>query len=286
MASPGNTKAVRDLFGSDADRYDARHYRSRHRTYIGDRQRLVARMLSSFGLPAGARVLDVACGPGHFLLTAKEAGFNVVGIDSSPDMLRTSGNRLGDGASLTRGDATMLPFESGSFDIVNCSGLIEYIPVPGGMLREFLRVLKPGGRAMVSSTNRIAPALALLPIMDALKRSSIVRRLIRALRLPVDEASLRDRGFDFTFHTSGGLVALMDEAGFEDIGMHYCHLQLLPHPLDHLVPAVTTACVNLTDRLLGVRPFGSLAEGLLAVGQRGAGPTVFASDSTSDDTCR
>jgi ubiquinone/menaquinone biosynthesis C-methylase UbiE len=268
MASPDNTEAVRELFGSDADRYDARHYRSRYRTYIGDRQKLVTRILASFGLPAGARVVDIACGPGHFLLAARQAGLNVVGIDNSPDMLRTSGTRLGPGAQLARGDATSLPFESGTFDLLNCSGLIEYIPEPGGMLREFRRILKPGGRAMVSSTNRIAPALALLPVMDALKRSTTVRRVIRALRLPVDEASLRDRGFDFTFHTPGKLTALMAEAGFQDLAMHYCHLQLLPHPFDHIMPAVTTACVNLTDWLLGVRPFGALAEGLLAVGQR------------------
>jgi len=268
MASRDDTDAVRELFGSDADRYDTRHYRSRHRTYIGDRQKLVTRLLMSFSLPAEARVVDIACGPGHFLLAAKQASFKVVGIDSSPDMLRASGIRLGAGALLARGDATMLPFDSGTFDLLNCSGLIEYIPEPGGMLREFRRVLKPGGRAMVSSTNRIAPALALLPVMDALKRSTTVRRAIRALRLPVDEASLRDRGFEFTFHTPAKFSTIMADAGFVDLAMHYCHLQLLPHPLDHMVPAVTTACVNLTDRFLGTRPFSALAEGLLAVGRR------------------
>jgi hypothetical protein len=50
--------------------------------------------------------------------------------------------------------------------------------------------------------------------------------------------------------------------------MHYYHLQLFPHPLDHLIPAATTACVKLTDRFLTVRPLNAFAEGLLAVGSR------------------
>lgn len=268
MSRPDTTRAVRELFGSDADRYDHRHYRSRHRTYIGDRQQLVARMLRSFALPAGARVLDVACGPGHFLLAATQAKLQAIGIDSSRDMLRTSASRLGPRSRLAQGDAAALPFETGTFDLVNCSGLIEYIPDSGTMLREFHRILKPNGRAMVSSTNRHAPALVLLPLMDALKRSALVHRVVRLLRLPVDEASLQERSFKFTFHTARELAADLSNAGFARIETHFCHLQLLPHPSDHIVPWATTACVNFTDRFLTVRPLRALSEGLLAVGQR------------------
>jgi ubiquinone/menaquinone biosynthesis C-methylase UbiE len=268
MSVPDNREAVRQHFGTGADRYDARHYGSRYRTYIGDRQRLVTKVLEGLGLPPGARVLDVACGPGHFLQVAIEHRLEGVGIDSSRDMLRASRGRLGEGARLVLGDAMGLPFRSCSFDAVNCSGLIEYLPEPMPMLREFRRVLKPDGRAMVSSTNRISPAMALSPFINALRRSATLQRLIRALRVPVEEASLRDRGFRFTFHTPGRFTKLLRDAGFEDLEMHYCHLQLLPHPLDRIAPAATTACVTVTDRLLGVRPLRLLAEGLLAVGQR------------------
>jgi ubiquinone/menaquinone biosynthesis C-methylase UbiE len=268
MSVPENTEGVRDYFGSGADRYDARHYGSRYRTFIGDRQKLVASVLQGLGLPPAARVLDVACGPGHFLHAAVAAGLDAVGIDSSRDMLRTSKTRLGPDARLVTGDATVLPFDSASFDAVNTSGLIEYLPEPTPMLRELLRVLKPGGHAMVSSTNRISPALVLFPVTDVIKRSATLRRVIKAVRLPVDDVSLSPQHFRFNFHTPGHLRALLQGAGFANLEMHYCHLQLLPHPLDRIVPAATTACVNVTDRLLGVRPLRALAEGLLAVGQR------------------
>lgn len=268
MSVPDNSEAVREHFGTGADRYDARHYGTRYRTYIGDRQKLVARVFRRLDLPPGARVLDVACGPGRFLQTVLDAGLESVGIDSSRDMLRSSRGRLGGGTPLILGSATALPFGSCSFDAVNCSGLIEYLPEPLPMLRELHRVLKPRGRAMVSSTNRMSPAMALAPLINALRRSSGLQRLIRVMRVPVEEASLRDRGFRFTFHTPGHLTALLREAGFGDLEMHYCHLQFLPHPLDRIAPAATTACVAASDHLLGVPVVRALSEGLLAVGRR------------------
>ena len=268
MSKPESAEAVRHHFGADANRYDARHYGSKYRTFIGDRQKLVNRVLQELSLPEGARVLDVACGPGHFLHTAVAAGAYAVGLDSSRDMLRTSKVRLGENARLVLGNGMLLPFESSSFDLVNCSGLIEYLPEPMSMLREFQRVLKPAGRAMVSSTNRRSPAVMLSPVVDAARRSRTLRKLIRLLRPSVDDFSLRERRFRMTFHTPTRLVSLLRTAGFEGLEMHYCHLQFFPHPLDHLVPAATTACVNLTDRLLGLRPMRAFAEGLLAVGRR------------------
>jgi len=268
MSAPEGQDAVRELFGSHADRYDARHYGSRYRTFIGDRQRLVAQVLESLKLPAGARVLDVACGPGHFLHAAVSAGVVAVGVDSSRDMLRTSAARLGAKARLVVGDAVDLPFDSSSFDVLNCSGLIEYFPEPTPMLREFHRVLRPGGTAMISSTNRRSPALALDTLIEAGRRSGMLRRLVRGLGLPLDDVSLQARRFRMTFHTPKGLSDQLSEAGFQDVEMRYCHLQLLPHPLDHVVPAVTTALVRATDRLLSLRPWQALAEGLVAVGRR------------------
>lgn len=268
MPVPEGPEAVRELFGSHADRYDARHYGSRYRTFIGDRQHLVAQVLGSLKLPVGARVLDVACGPGHFLHAAVSAGVVAVGVDSSRDMLRTSAARLGAKARLVVGDAVDLPFDSSSFDVLNCSGLIEYFPEPMPMLREFHRVLRPGGRAMISSTNRRSPALALDALIEAARRSGLFRRLVRGFGIPLDDVSLQARRFRMTFHTPRGLSDQLSEAGFQDVEMRYCHLQLFPHPLDHVVPAVTTALVRATDRLLTLRPWQALAEGLVAVGRR------------------
>jgi len=229
---------------------------------------VVSRVYRDLSLPAGARVLDVACGPGRFLLEAASLGAVPVGIDSSGDMLRAASTRLGQGARLVMGDAMALPFGACCFDAVNCSGLIEYIPEPTPLLREILRVLKPGRRALVCSTNRLSPALILEPFVDAARRSAVAKGLVRGLRLPFDEVALRERGFRLTFHTPRRLISLLSGAGFERPELQYFHLQFLPHPFDRIAPRLATGCVTLTDRFLSLRPLRVLAEGLLAVAQR------------------
>ena len=268
MTPSDQGRAVRELFGSDASAYDARQYEARFRTFIADRQKLVSNVFRDLALSPGARVLDVACGPGHFLVEAASLGAVPVGIDSSGDMLRTAGTRLGGGARLVLGDATALPFEACCFDAVNCSGLIEYIPDPTPLLKEIFRVLKPGRRALISSTNRLSPALVFEPLIDAARGSAVAGAVIRGLRLPFDDASLRKRHFRLMFHTPRRLISLLSGAGFERPELHYYHLQFLPHPFDRIAPSLATACVKLGDRFLSVRPLRVLAEGLLAVAQR------------------
>ena len=265
MAPLDQRRGVRELFSTDAHAYDSRQYGARYRTYIADRQKLVSQVFRDLSLPEGARVLDIACGPGYFLLEAVSQGLVAVGMDNSGSMLRTAGARVGKKAFLVLGDAVALPFPAGTFDAVNCSGLIEYLQEPLALLREIRRVLKPGGRALVSSTNRLSPALALSPLIDVVRNFEIARRVIRALRLPFDEMALRERRFRLTFHTPAKFAALLRQAGFENTEMHYYHLQLLPHPFDRIAPAAATACVTVTDRVLGVRGLRTFAEGLLAV---------------------
>lgn len=266
MSTSNSAEQVRELFGREAQQYDRRHYGSGYRTYISDRQELIAATFGSLSIAKDARVLDVGCGPGRFLQFAATAGARVTGLDSSLDMLRTSRKRLGERAALVRGDALALPFPAESFDVINCAGLIEYLPNPHILLAEFARISKPGGWVMVSSTNRRSPAFALAPLINATRRSPLIRGVLRTLRLPVNETSLRQR--PLTFHTPEALESLMQEAGFGRVSVRYCHLQLVPHPIDHVLPALTSACVGFTDRWLSHRRWRGLAEGLLAIGTR------------------
>ena len=267
MNSSDHNRGVEEVFSHDADRYEGRQYKSGHRTLIADRHRLVAGLLPDLKLPAGSSILDVACGPGYFLLEAVKLGLAPFGIDSSPDMLRSARSRLGGGAGLVRGDAGLLPFASSRFDAVNCSGLLEYLPDPLPTLREIGRVLKPNQRAMIASTNRLSPALVLEPVIDATRRSSFARGVLRRLPLPFDEDSFKERRFRLTFHTPRKLSSMMTAAGFETPTLHYYHLQLVPHPFERFLPGLASACVAITDKLLHSAP-RVFAEGLLAIAKK------------------
>ena len=103
------------------------------------------------GLPAGSRILDVPCGQGRHAHLLAEAGFNVEGLDYSEDLLKIA-RRRGTGPTLryTRGDMRKLPSKwTGKFDAVaNLFTSFGFFTDPADdtrVIREFARVLKPGG---------------------------------------------------------------------------------------------------------------------------------------------
>lgn len=111
-------------------------------------------------LPEGAspsgdlRVLDVACGTGDltFALKRRRPQAQVVGADFTPAMLdiaRAKAEKRGLDVTFLTADGTDLPFADGTFDAVTIAyGLRNFADADAG-LREFRRVLKPGGRVVV-----------------------------------------------------------------------------------------------------------------------------------------
>lgn len=97
------------------------------------------------------RVLDVGCGTGFGTAGLLEQTTNVHGLDQSPEQLEVAWQKLGkhDPVTFVFGDAERLPYAAESFDVVWSSGSIEYWPHPTTALREFNRVLTPGGKVLV-----------------------------------------------------------------------------------------------------------------------------------------
>jgi SAM-dependent methyltransferase len=96
---------------------------------------------------AGARLLDVGCGTGDFLLLARDRGWRPTGIDLSERAAARARER-GLGA---RTDWEGLP--SGGFDAVTLWNVVEFLERPLQMLRDVYRVLVPGGHVFVRTPN-------------------------------------------------------------------------------------------------------------------------------------
>jgi len=138
-----------DLFSHFYDRFVAVHS---HRDERNTRQFLVAcARLEGLAEP---RILDICCGTGSVILTfaQKYPQSTSIGLDFSHGMLRRAkGKASAEMVNLCEGDAALLPFSNGVFDVVTCSHALYELKGETRMdsLKEMKRVVKPGGRVLI-----------------------------------------------------------------------------------------------------------------------------------------
>jgi len=114
---------------------------------------LVPRYLRSRGVRPTGSWLDVGCGGGALAPAMVEAGAErVVALDVADRRLPALR-----GNAFALGSATALPFPDAAFDGVLCSNVLEHVADHAGMVRELLRVCRPGGTVYLSWTNWYSP---------------------------------------------------------------------------------------------------------------------------------
>ena len=113
--------------------------------------------LQCLAVSPGEAVIDIGCGPGFLSLdiaAAVGSTGRVLGIDISEDILRLAGEKNGcSWVTFRRGDATTIEVPDANFDAVVCVQVLEYIVDVDRALAEMIRVLKPGGRALIIDTD-------------------------------------------------------------------------------------------------------------------------------------
>jgi len=107
--------------------------------------------LSLLGDVTGKQVLDAACGPGLYAAELIHRGAAVTGFDQSPRMVEICRERAGRGEFRVHDLADPIGWlPDGSVDLVLCALAIEYVDDRVAALREFRRVLRPGGALVLS----------------------------------------------------------------------------------------------------------------------------------------
>ncbi len=126
-------------------------------------QRLEVVDLTLLGVRPGARVLDVGCHVGRLISRLIGRGCECVGVDVDRSSLLSAQKHLLDRDPLPAfalADGCLLPFHDSSFEFVACTETLEHVEDANRALREMARVLKPGGRLVVSVPDALPEIIA------------------------------------------------------------------------------------------------------------------------------
>jgi ubiquinone/menaquinone biosynthesis C-methylase UbiE len=170
-----HVESSRRLAGDESetlfDRFHWLYAFCRERLFRDDTERIAATLWPGAAPPAGARLLEIGCGPGFYSrrLAGRFAQLRVVGIDRAEEQLRRARLRAAaqrlDNCSFERGDALALAWPGAAFDAVVASRLFTILPGRERALAEMRRVLRPEGRCFIAEPRSVLRAAVPLHIM-------------------------------------------------------------------------------------------------------------------------
>lgn len=123
---------------------------------MGEIDRMLIYLNRLVDLDGRRRLLIVGCGPKPLSVRMLlDKGHDVVGVEPIPSFVRCARDFVGSPESIVQGAAESLPVEAESQDVVFLDSVLEHVDSPQRSANEMYRVLRPGGIAVVTTTNRL-----------------------------------------------------------------------------------------------------------------------------------
>ncbi|WP_298448327.1 malonyl-ACP O-methyltransferase BioC [uncultured Marinobacter sp.] len=147
VSCPASKGDIAREFGKARDTYESA---SRLQRLMGD---AMLERLEGQTDPDRARVLDLGCGTGWFtrMLANLMPPGSVTGMDLSPGMIEHAGAHSPPGVAWVVADAEAIPLPDQSCDLIFSNLMIQWCATPARVLQECRRVLRPGGKLMIST---------------------------------------------------------------------------------------------------------------------------------------
>jgi SAM-dependent methyltransferase len=194
----------RSIYEDDEDRAGAVYHERLDRVLAG---------VDSLGLVPPVRAVDVGAGAGLASVALAERGYDVLAVDSTRRMLELTQARAAEAGAEIRvaeADASSLPVEDGSVDLVVAVGLVPWLPDAPPVLDEFRRVLRPRGGLVITADNRWRLTELADPSLSPFF-SPVRRRFVHPLKRRAGWASAP---FEPRRHSRAALEQLLTDAGF------------------------------------------------------------------------
>ncbi|MCB9729987.1 MAG: class I SAM-dependent methyltransferase [Deltaproteobacteria bacterium] len=131
----------------DPSEYTRMAEAEQHSWWFRGRRRVLDSVLGRLELPPGARICDLGCGTGGNLPMLQAHG-EVVGVERDESAARMA--RESTGLDVRQGSAEATGLPAHSFDLVCMFDVLEHLPAEGPALAEVRRILRPGGRLLLT----------------------------------------------------------------------------------------------------------------------------------------
>lgn len=173
------------------------------------------------------RALDIGCGSGVMVRDLLTRGYAVVAADISREMLKATrktvaGHPRATRVKYTQQDIEKMRLPNNAFDLIICSGVIEYLKEDDNALREIARVLKRGGVAFISIQNKVALPRALIEFLFLVVPTSWKDRIVTVKQ--------------HRCHVPWTLDKKLKQLGLKKAGFAYFHFYPFFIPFDHVFP--------------------------------------------------
>ncbi|RJR49550.1 MAG: class I SAM-dependent methyltransferase [Desulfobacteraceae bacterium] len=186
------------------------------------------RCMELLGDLSGKRLLDLGCGTGALVELLVQQDVEYQGIDIAPNMVQvaqTHVEELGLGATfkIQAGSVESLPYPSTYFDAVVGMGLLEYFDHPEMVIREALRVSKPGARLVFTIPQKFC--------LD-----DLMIRLTRPFRVIARSVTRKSVDVGRDKYTRAEFQQLFTNLGCRVVGERFYNKLILPYPISRVWP--------------------------------------------------
>jgi ubiquinone/menaquinone biosynthesis C-methylase UbiE len=198
----------------------------------------------------GTRILDIGCGSGALVEPLLAADVRYDGVDIAPTMVAEATRHIRELGAEDRfhvhlGSGLSIPFGADQFDAVVGMGYLEYFDEPEPVIREAMRVVKPGGRLIFTIPQKVSFDLW------AVRATSALRGVARQITGQGARTIGRNR------YTPAEFKALFEQAGCRVVDERFYNKLLLPYPFTRFVPGLANRVASMVEDTPGFEFFAT-----------------------------